>query len=635
MDQSDSQEPFNSVPLPAEELLERALLSERSLGRELRPEDVQGQIPGFEFVELIGEGGMGVVFRANQKSLKRDVAIKILRSSADLDSRIVEATDRFRREAAIMARLDHPNILTIYDFGVTESGLFYLVMELVSGGDLSKQLLDQSLSPNQALKFAREVCSALEYAHGCGVIHRDLKPSNIMLTQDGRAKVSDFGLSKFIGDEAQSTITLEAATAGTPEYMAPEQKTSLGKVDERSDIYSLGVLIYEMLTGVRPVGSWKPPSKAGVAVSEQVDETVQKALAPLPGERFQTVAEIQERLCDQDERSGRLLPSLLLFAAFALFSGILISVFYKSNSKPNPAESYILGGGKSKSVSEFAEQIETGLGWIGEDFAFRIDTPLGDFNDLLPTSEVGFRPELIRVFPARDKQRSEDKAVVFSAWHRGPQDWRVALRSPHLVSAVLHPVMLADGWTLTDHCPSYANEHFAIWTKNHPNFRFSEAHIRSFEKPWSPTNRDVWSYGRGSHAVGSGMVFGLWAKRRTPYPYGKVHTGRRSLSQIVLIASDGLQIENSQLMHVEWTGNKKAPVFMMLKQFQDDPGFERKLIYGDSSDLADLFQQCVPLAEDGWRIYNVSLGETAETVKIFVIWERWKSKTSSAARLEK
>lgn len=253
---------------------------------------VQACFPNLEIIELLGQGGMGVVYKARQPQLDRFVALKLLPDEAGRDPAFAE---RFSREAKALARLNHPNIVGVYDFGQA-GGHYYLMMEFVDGMTLRQLEQTKTLSPEEALTIAPRICDALQYAHDEGVVHRDIKPGNILVDKKGRVKIADFGLAKMLGQEGRDfSLTGEHAIMGTPHYMAPEQMSSSKTVDNRADIYSLGVVIYEMLTGELPVGRFAAPSKK-VQVDVRLDEVVLKALESDPELRFQRVSDVKSEL---------------------------------------------------------------------------------------------------------------------------------------------------------------------------------------------------------------------------------------------------------------------------------------------------------------------------------------------------
>jgi tRNA A-37 threonylcarbamoyl transferase component Bud32 len=245
---------------------------------------------GLEIVELLGRGGMGVVYKARQPSLDRFVALKILPRKLALDP---DFQNRFIREAKALGSLSHPNIVAVHDFGA-EAGLFFFVMEFVDGVNLRRLLRDRKLTPEEALKIVPQLCDALEYAHSEGIVHRDIKPENILVDRKGRVKIADFGLAKIVGDERRAhALTLTNMVMGTPHYMAPEQLENPKAVDHRADIYSMGVVFYEMLTGELPLGRFEPPSRK-VQVDVRLDDVVLKALEKEPERRYQKASEIRE-----------------------------------------------------------------------------------------------------------------------------------------------------------------------------------------------------------------------------------------------------------------------------------------------------------------------------------------------------
>ncbi len=245
---------------------------------------------GMEILELLGKGGMGVVFKARQPALDRMVALKILPQKLALDP---DFQNRFIREAKALGSLSHPNIVAVYDFGA-EGGLFFFAMEFVDGTNLRQVLRDRTFSPEQALKLVPQLCDALEYAHEEGVVHRDIKPENILLDKKGRVKIADFGLAKLTGADvaAAGALTMTNMVMGTPHYMAPEQIENPKSVDHRADIYSIGVVFYEMLTGELPIGRFEVPSKM-VKIDVRLDEVVLKALEKAPDRRYQKASEVK------------------------------------------------------------------------------------------------------------------------------------------------------------------------------------------------------------------------------------------------------------------------------------------------------------------------------------------------------
>jgi tRNA A-37 threonylcarbamoyl transferase component Bud32 len=253
-------------------------------------EEVARHFPDLEVFELLGVGGMGAVYKARQPKLDRLVALKIL-SRGDEDPKFVE---RFAREAKTLARLNHPHIVAVYEFGERD-GLFFLLMELVDGVSLRDLLREGKMQPEQALAIVPPICEALQYAHDKGVVHRDIKPENILLDKEGRVKVADFGIARLAGLERAENLTGEGQVVGTAHYMAPEQVERPASVDHRADIYALGVVFYEMLTGELPLGRFPEPSKT-VQIDVRLDEVVLKALEKEPGLRYQQASEVKTRI---------------------------------------------------------------------------------------------------------------------------------------------------------------------------------------------------------------------------------------------------------------------------------------------------------------------------------------------------
>jgi len=260
--------------------------------------------PQLEILELLGQGGMGAVYKARQAGLDRLVALKILPPQAGCDPGFAE---RFNREARALAKLSHPNIVAVYDFGQTH-GLHYLIMEYVDGPNLRQIERARKLSTRQALQIIPQICEALQFAHDEGVVHRDIKPENVLLDKKGRVKIADFGLVRMLGCEPKDLrLTGARDVVGTPHYMAPEQVEHPQEVDHRADIYSLGVVFYEMLTGELPLGKFAPPSQK-VQVDVRLDEVVLHTLEKEPSRRYQHASEVKtdvESIAKSEVRSPK------------------------------------------------------------------------------------------------------------------------------------------------------------------------------------------------------------------------------------------------------------------------------------------------------------------------------------------
>ncbi len=260
----------------------------------LPPEQIAPHFPQLEIIQCLGRGGMGVVYKARQKTLNRFAALKLLAPERVRDPKFAE---RFVREAQALAALNHPNIVTIYDFGQA-GGFYFLLMEFVDGVNLRHLLRERKFKPEEALAIIPSLCDALQYAHDRGIVHRDIKPENLLLDKSGRVKVADFGIAKMLGTAPESSATVAGPAdftqggVGTPSYSAPEQKTDPKHVDNRADIYSLGVVFYEMLTGELPGGRLVAPSRK-VQIDVRLDEVVLRALEQRPELRFQQASEVK------------------------------------------------------------------------------------------------------------------------------------------------------------------------------------------------------------------------------------------------------------------------------------------------------------------------------------------------------
>lgn len=280
------------------------------------PEEIARHFPQLEIMECLGRGGMGVVYKARQPKLNRLVALKILAPERGADPKFAE---RFQREALALAKLSHPNIVTVHDFGEAD-GMFFLLMEFVDGVSLRQTMREGRMKPEEALAIVPKICEALQFAHDQGVVHRDIKPENVLLDKQGRVKIADFGIAKIVRQASRLSQTSEPSVPqggpektepgampvprdltdadrvlGTPHYMAPEQVEKPATVDHRADIYSLGVVFYEMLTGELPLGKFPPPSKK-VRVDVRLDEVVLHALEKEPERRYQHASEVKTDL---------------------------------------------------------------------------------------------------------------------------------------------------------------------------------------------------------------------------------------------------------------------------------------------------------------------------------------------------
>jgi eukaryotic-like serine/threonine-protein kinase len=303
----------------------------------LADDELAAELPNFELEEHLGRGGMGVVWKARERVLNRHVAIKLLRNIR----RDTDFVDRFTREARILAQLNHPHIVTLYSFGRTRSNHCYLVMEMVDGRSLGDLITEKALDVPTALSIIQDVCVALRHAHDAGFMHRDIKPGNVLLDTRYHAKVADFGLARLAGGgDTTTTITRKGWAVGTPHYIAPEQAHGTGAEDSRADIYSVGVMLYQMLTGELPRGVFRPPSQKQ-KLDKRLDKIVLRALQEEPEKRYQHIAEMSDDLqkvresvdpdllADQQAqrhaRRWRLRLELALATAVSLLLGIIIA----------------------------------------------------------------------------------------------------------------------------------------------------------------------------------------------------------------------------------------------------------------------------------------------------------------------
>jgi tRNA A-37 threonylcarbamoyl transferase component Bud32 len=318
------------------------------------PKELGEKFPQLEIMELLGIGGMGAVYKARQKQLDRLVALKILPPEVGQSEAFAE---RFTREARSMAKLHHPQIVTVFEFGQTGDGLYYFIMEFVDGTDLRQVIRAGELTSDQALAIVPQVCEALHYAHKKGIVHRDIKPENILLDKEGNIKIADFGLARLL-DKPTTAYTLTQADQrmGTPHYMAPEQVENPSKVDHRADIYSLGVVFYEMLTGELPIGRFAPPSKK-VQVDVRLDEIVLHTLEKEPELRYQQASEVKSDVESVATTGGKVRsaaqvePVASRFSATAIIGAcwsalvllwIPVAIIYLSEIRPSDLEEGIM-----------------------------------------------------------------------------------------------------------------------------------------------------------------------------------------------------------------------------------------------------------------------------------------------------
>jgi hypothetical protein len=269
------------------------------------PDELIGQnLGGYKIVEKLGAGGMAVVYKGYQESLGRYVAVKVLHEDLAGNQEFI---NRFRREALAVAGLSHPNVLHVYDAG-HDRGRHYIVMDYVDGGSLKDLLENGPVSVEQAVGIASQMADALDAAHRRGLVHRDVKPGNILLSRDGHPVLTDFGIAKALYEATRLTHT--GSAIGTPDYMAPEQLSTGQAVDGRTDIYALGIVLFEMLTGWAPFHAPTPMatlykqmnelppalSQVNVAIPSWLETAVNKALAKKPELRYQQASEFAAAL---------------------------------------------------------------------------------------------------------------------------------------------------------------------------------------------------------------------------------------------------------------------------------------------------------------------------------------------------
>lgn len=271
----------------------------------------------YQIIEQLGQGGMATVFKAYHPSLDRDVAIKVLHPAFKNDPQFFA---RFQREARIVARLEHPNIVPVYDFNEFE-GEPYLVMRYVQGHTLKIELASAPFSPRDVRRLMRPVCDALAYAHKQGILHRDIKPSNIIISDNGHVFLTDFGLARMV-ELGESTLSQDMMV-GTPQYISPEQAQGQGELDGRTDIYALGVVLFEMFTGNVPYSAdtpfaiihdhiYKPlplPSAINPDIDERTEKVLLRALAKNPDDRFATMEDFWQALDDALLASEEMMPT--------------------------------------------------------------------------------------------------------------------------------------------------------------------------------------------------------------------------------------------------------------------------------------------------------------------------------------
>lgn len=263
----------------------------------LTPEELQLDIPSIRFEGLIGRGGMGVVYRGNEIATGREVAVKVL--PEQLRGREADFISRFEQEVAVMERLNHPNIVRLIQHGSSRFGFPYFVMEYVDGGDVAQLLgRERRVDFARAVGIAIQVCDALLYAHDNGVIHRDIKPGNILLTESGEVKVADFGLARLENESGLGGLTQSFHVMGSIDYQAPESLVLGAEVDERADLYAVGVMLYHLLIGIVPRGIFHLPSKILPNLDSRIDPLLSSLLQQNPFERTASARDLRAALLE-------------------------------------------------------------------------------------------------------------------------------------------------------------------------------------------------------------------------------------------------------------------------------------------------------------------------------------------------
>jgi predicted Ser/Thr protein kinase len=339
------------------------------------PADLAPLFPSLEIMEVAGHGGMGTIYKARQPQLDRLVALKVLSPELGRDPAFAE---HFSREAQALGKLNHSNIVSVFDFGQA-GGFYYFLMEYVDGVTLSTMIHPKAMQAEEAQRIVIEICHALQYAHDEGIVHRDIKPSNIMLDKKGRVKIADFGLARLKEKNAKDSSVggRTLVFMGTPQYMAPEQVEHPWKVDRRADIYALGVVLYEMLTGQLPVGKFEPPSQKA-RVDPRLDQIVMRALEKAPRRRYQNANEFRAAV---EEATGRFhnLPGDLprsterkkwkWLPRFALAAGslwLLVVTFILVRERLSEPKSILIPAGALEAFAAGPEGIEIGRRMVAE-----------------------------------------------------------------------------------------------------------------------------------------------------------------------------------------------------------------------------------------------------------------------------
>lgn len=363
-------------------------------------------LPGYTVKEALGRGGMGTVYRAIHQGLNRTVAIKIFRPKAEDRDLFVE---RLKREGKLMAQMKHPNVLSIYGASVMEDGTPYLVLEYIKGEDLSQKLQNEfSLHPRTAVRIAIEICEGLSAVHKLGIIHRDIKPANVLLGKNGSVKVTDFGVSKELNTKDNATsLTMTGTTVGTADYMSPEQ-THNEELTPRSDLYSVGVILYEMLMGVTPRGKFQPLSSA--KIPKKLEYLIMRCLQQDPLKRPASADTLTTQLRKVyhllHQRKHNNYNTLALCAIGGISALMLVAYFSTRDPLPYtketpPDRKWELDGELDQwsSLTKNIPSTQTGEWWSDSDTIYTQETPGSKhFFNYTPGYHYTFSTEFSRIY---------------------------------------------------------------------------------------------------------------------------------------------------------------------------------------------------------------------------------------------
>ncbi len=258
----------------------------------LKAELLAEEFPQLQIQYLISKGDTGEMYCAVQQKLNRNVSLKVLPIEHNDDE---DRKRRFNREAQALSQMSHPNLVQLFDYGENEY-FSWMILEWIEGKSLHKANTENGMQVNDALALVCKVCDVLSHAHGLGIVHRDVKPSHILITENGEVKLSDFGLSRETKGDSNSLVSASGDKFGTAEYSAPEFWSNGTPIDHRADIFSLGVLLYEVLTGSRPAGVFRMPSELKPDLDPRLDQVIVRAMQEFPDDRFQSCEEFMKAI---------------------------------------------------------------------------------------------------------------------------------------------------------------------------------------------------------------------------------------------------------------------------------------------------------------------------------------------------